>query len=78
VLTAVEKRFNFAVGDTEPKAHAFEYFLSLLESDGGWDNPATDKGPQLAATPLECRRVPQWLRYERGRDLELWVLKLRT
>jgi len=85
VITAVEKRFNFIAGDSEPRAHAFDYFLSLLARDDGMTAtrptqqlPATAQGsrPQLAATALDWQCIPQWLPYERGGDLELWLLRL--
>jgi len=78
VITAMERRFNFAAGDTEARAHAFDYFSAFLEPDVNGEGSVSDKGPQLAASPLDWQSVPQWLQYERGRDLELWILTVRT
>lgn len=73
LFTSMEKRVNFAFGDSTPRAHAHEHFLEKTEGML-WQ----DEGQiyRLVAQELEVDLVPQWFEYQRGKDLALFRLHL--
>lgn len=73
LLTAMEKRWNFAIGDTSARAHAFEEFMHCIEEMTWQENEKTFR---IAASRLDVNLIPQWFRYDRNADLELWTLEL--
>lgn len=72
-MTALEKRWNFGIGDTFARAHAFDEFMQCIDEMMWAEKGRTYK---FAASSLDINLIPQWLQYDKTSDLELWVLKL--
>ena len=67
LLMAAEKRFNFTLNELDARAHAHEHFCKLAQQQ--------DSG--LQCMRLDAAMVPQFLEYERGSDLELWLIQCK-
>ena len=73
LLTALEKRWNFALGDRHAKAHAFDEFAQCID-EMTWREH--ERSYRFATCRLDVNLIPRWLQYGRTQDLELWVLTL--
>ena len=73
LLTALERRWNFAIGDRSAKAHAFDEFVQCID-EMRWTEK--ERCYKFTTFRLDINLIPQWLQYDRTQDLELWVLKL--
>ena len=70
MFLAAEKRINFTLRDMAPRAHAFDYFLTLIQHPQ--EVGATHR--QLRGTRIPIDSVKHCVQYDRGSDLELWEI----
>ena len=70
----MERRINFAIGDTHARAHAMDEFVKLVET---MSCNLGSQGFALSVTKLQVGKIPKWFEYDRGSDLELWMLCLQ-
>ncbi|XP_020596907.1 methyltransferase-like protein 22 isoform X2 [Phalaenopsis equestris] len=75
---ALEKRYNFSLDDLDVVANGYAKFRSFLE-DEECMLPEEVSFPCFMGKQIDTWKIPQYIReYERGRDLELWRIRLCT
>lgn len=74
MMISLEKRFNFTMDDLDVRAPMYDHFCSLIAAQRDQSLPGCSGA--LLGRKLSISGLPKSTEYDRGSDMELWVLHL--